>query len=158
MQLKKDDSAVSKALHAIHLKDLEKIEQNNNRKQNDLGSSNSDSEFDSPNNSFSNLQEQNVRIILPKSPKRNLKNDQNNPKNLEIKNPKKNNKKNLKLNRIIPTPEELVSPTEQHSPDICYPHVINNNQVKHIVRVITKIILSQNFFHYIIYLLDRISR
>ena len=52
-------------------------------------------------------------------------------------------KKNLEFKKEIPNPEELVSPTAPHSPDLCFPTSDISNQVKPIVRVIPKIILGQ---------------
>ena len=62
---------------------------------------------------------------------------------MEIKHSKKSNKKNLNLNKQIPISEIFVSPPDQHSPDITSPPVIDNNQVRPIIRVIPKIILGQ---------------
>ena len=83
--------------------------------------STSDSDFDSPINRFSNSDDKNVRTIFPKIPRNWRSNKRNDQKDLEIKDLKESNKKNLNLNKQIPISDIIVSPPDQHSTDSTSP-------------------------------------
>ena len=59
---KKDDSAFSKAMHAINLKNTKQIVENFNDNKIDVDFSNSDSDFDSPVHRLTNLNDSDVKL------------------------------------------------------------------------------------------------
>ena len=140
---KKDDSAFSKAMHAINLKNTKQIVENFNDNKIDVDFSNSDSDFDSPVHRFTNLNDSDVKLgsskkkIPPPNLKKIVKKDFERSNSPEIIIPKTKN------NNQFSNYDLFVSPPEQHSPDVINPPLSNNNQSTSIVRVIPKIILGR---------------